>query len=133
MPGTPGNPGKAKTKCVSKSALIAHLENGSYCGPCQEANLPEAVGRASSAPGTGMGLQIYPNPANGQLHLRFDTETSSVRRILLTGLDGRIVREQAAGAGVLSAVVDVEGLPTGLYILRVQDGEGSRWWKVVKN
>ncbi|MCB0613353.1 MAG: T9SS type A sorting domain-containing protein, partial [Phaeodactylibacter sp.] len=76
---------------------------------------------------------IYPNPANGQLHLRFDTETSSVRRILLTGLDGRIVREQAAGAGVLSAVVDVEGLPTGLYILRVQDGEGSRWWKVVKN
>ncbi|MCB0585741.1 MAG: T9SS type A sorting domain-containing protein [Phaeodactylibacter sp.] len=131
----PGNPENAKTKCIDKGSLINHLYNGSYCGPCEGSVAPGAANRPFNSQadiaGTEKSLQVYPNPASGHLYLRFDTEASSVRYILLTALDGRTVREQVAGAGELSSVIDVEGLPAGLYILRARNGEGSQWLKVV--
>lgn len=53
------------------------------------------------------------------------------RRLRLATPDGRILRQQVAGAGETSAEFNTEGLPAGLYLLQIQDGEASRWVKVV--
>lgn len=123
----PGNPANARTKCVSKNALITQLKNGSYCGPCVEAAAPEMPESASGS----QGLKVYPNPARDRLYLSFDTETVASRRIRLLTLNGRTLREQVVAAGELSAEFSLEDLSAGLYILHIQDGTESRRVKVV--
>ncbi|MCB0549768.1 MAG: T9SS type A sorting domain-containing protein [Phaeodactylibacter sp.] len=125
----PGNPASAKTKCIDKVSLADRLENGSYCGPCQEATAPGTVARPLDNLSNNSGLAVYPNPATGRLYLTFDAETS--RRIRLISMNGRTLREQAVGAGEQHAEINLEGLPPGLYLLQVQDEQGGHWLKAV--
>ena len=126
----PGNPANARTKCISKASLFAHLDNGSYCGPCLEANTPDAMARPFSTRPDNNSLRVFPNPVKGSLYLAFGEEADSPRHLRLFNLNGRILREQVVGAGRASVEFNLDGLPTGIYMLQVQDEEGSQWVKV---
>jgi minor extracellular serine protease Vpr len=72
-------------------------------------------------------LKVYPNPAKNQVILNVAGDTWSVS---LFSLDGKVVREY----GVLrTQELDLTGLPSGIYLVRAQNGRQVLVSKVMKN
>jgi hypothetical protein len=69
-------------------------------------------------------LKIYPNPASANLHVESDSPVS----IDLMDLDGHIVKQNAS-----STVFDigVGAFPRGMYFLRISDGAGYIFQKII--
>ena len=80
-------------------------------------------GLGLSAAGAGPGISVWPNPTSGALHV----ETTAAGPLYLTLLDavGRPVRTLAVADARRATVLDVRGLPAGLYLLRGQPAAGS--------
>ncbi|MBK9148035.1 MAG: DUF11 domain-containing protein [Flavobacteriales bacterium] len=66
-------------------------------------------------------LQVYPVPARTQLNVH---STTLLTRLSILTLDGRMVREEPIQGH--RALVDLQGLPSGAYLLRVTDTEGNQ-------
>lgn len=78
-------------------------------------------------------LRVFPNPAAGAVQLQADLPRATRLRYDLFDLNGR--RLLAADLGrlpVLDERIDLTGLPTGTYLLRVQTDDGARTIRVVK-
>ncbi len=79
---------------------------------------------------------IWPNPTSGALHVEVPRETTGTLTLTLLDALGRAVRTEAvavAAPGRTRAVLDVRGLPAGLYLLRGEGaGEGFARRVVVK-
>ena len=78
-------------------------------------------------------LKVYPNPAGDLLHIEL-AGGACIASATLYDLQGRTVRTRfIAPASSQTATVDVRGIPAGVYMLRVTDGEGKEYErKVVK-
>lgn len=79
-----------------------------------------------------LGLRIQPNPASDALHLTIGEAAQGPVQITLTGADGRVVLQQNTNnlfAGQ-TIVLDVQQLPAGVYVVRVESGKGSSVAKV---
>ena len=62
-------------------------------------------------------LRVYPNPAQGQLHMRLpDGESAEVS---LHDAVGRVVQQQLLPH---SGPIDVSSLPKGIYLVKVSQG-----------
>lgn len=71
-------------------------------------------------------LAVYPQPANGQLHLRFDAAQPGSYAVELTDMTGRTVAQQAAQvfpAGSNKVTMDVSHLNGGIYFLQLKQGQ----------
>ncbi|RZK62652.1 MAG: T9SS type A sorting domain-containing protein [Hymenobacter sp.] len=64
-------------------------------------------------------LHLYPNPAHGQATVQLPTDASSL--LLLDAL-GRPMRQQPITAGTKEVILNLEGLPVGVYLVRVLGG-----------
>lgn len=78
----------------------------------------------TSAPSSGITLTVYPNPAaDGALHLSFSLERAQYLSATLTTVDGRISRtlftNRSFAAGDNRETVRIDGLPGGVYLLRI--------------
>jgi len=76
----------------------------------------------------------YPNPFNGQTTIRFGLDKSSRTTIRIYGLSGRLVDAMDLGrieAGEHSVVWNADGLPGGVYLIRLESGGESRTVKAV--
>ncbi|MGB0838519.1 MAG: T9SS type A sorting domain-containing protein [Chitinophagales bacterium] len=82
---------------------------------------------------TWTNTQLHPNPVQNQLNLQFTSLTPATMQWSLTNLSGRVVNSQSFGAmsGDNQLVIDMEMLPSGLYLLRLLDME-SGTYEVVK-
>lgn len=68
---------------------------------------------------------LAPNPATAQVHLSWPEATAAPRSVqILDGL-GRQVRQQVLPAHTTSAVLDVQSLPPGLYLVRCGAATGQ--------
>lgn len=70
-------------------------------------------------------VSVYPNPANEMLYTKTDVEVQSYEISSLLGqtlLSGKVTRN-----------VDVSGLATGAYFIKIHAVEGSKLMKFVKN
>lgn len=81
-----------------------------------------------------LAIRLYPNPTNGTLYL--DAQYSSphlLRYDVLTPL-GRVVRQFSAviPESVHRHMIDLAGLPAGMYIVRIADKTGYRAYSIVK-
>jgi len=78
-------------------------------------------------------LNFYPNPSNGQFKLNFNLENQGNTEISIFDLNGReVYREQLNDfAGSYSKDVNLQGQPSGLYILKISQGEKVMSKKVV--
>lgn len=113
---------------VAKGIASTSELNGSPAGDQEyflflEANSIGIGERALSS----IGLEVFPNPASDEAVLVFTAEGG----VTLTVLDaaGRTVMDQAlprSGAGLFREVLDVRGLPTGLYTAVVNGSKGER-------
>ncbi len=82
----------------------------------------------------GLRCQVAPNPARGNVQIALSLDASGQALINLTDITGRVVRsllavDLAAGESKLS--LPAEGLPGGIYILRVVAGDAVMAMKVV--
>lgn len=83
--------------------------------------------------GSQIGFRAYPNPANDYLNLDFKLEKSQDVQLAMLNLAGQVVRTQTieASAGQQTHRVDVSGMNTGVYLLKVTLGGRSLTHKVV--
>ncbi len=72
------------------------------------------------------GLEVYPNPTRGLLHLALDKNDPALVQIY--SLEGRLLKEQV----VEDQSIDLSDLPNGLYILRAVQDHIHMVQKVVK-
>ena len=73
---------------------------------------------------------VFPNPNNGQFYVSVATESQRVQGVLYD-LAGRMVYSAALQPGVNT--LDIQNLPSGYYILRLNDGTEFVTKKIVKN
>jgi uncharacterized delta-60 repeat protein len=71
----------------------------------------------------GLRAAVWPVPARSLLHVQPDARARALRLELLDGL-GRVVRAQPVVPGT-EQVLDVAGLPAGIYLLRVHYAAGT--------
>jgi len=63
---------------------------------------------------------LYPNPAAGFLNIMYESDMPGT--LILIGLQGQIVKEETLLSGLHS--FDITGLPSGVYIAKIQSAEG---------
>ena len=84
------------------------------------------VNRMDIAEPTVADVRVYPNPTSGRLTI--ENVPASAREMTLYNMQGCAVLRQAVAAGQSAAVLSLQGLPRGIYMLRI----GQHVVKVVK-
>ncbi|MEL6844362.1 MAG: serine hydrolase [Bacteroidota bacterium] len=71
-------------------------------------------------------LQIFPNPAKDRLTIQWTERSPKEGYLSLLDLQGKIVREQVAGAGSGQVELSLDNVPDGIYVVEVRRG-GEVW------
>lgn len=80
-------------------------------------------------------ISVYPNPASDLITVALQGFAGMELDISLLNIDGRVMRQQTTSAGGLDKFtreISLDGLPAGLYLLRVTNGKAVRSSTVVK-
>ena len=85
--------------------------------------------RAASIKGSELGLQVYPNPVRGELFGSLNIESGLEAELQLHDLHGRIVKEQLASGNEF--IMNLEGLPAGVYVLKARHLAGEEIVRLV--
>lgn len=83
-----------------------------------------------------LGIQAYPNPTMKMLHISFDVkEAKEVRYTIYNQKGAKVdtgkITERNTG-GTLNQKLDVQGLPTGMYTILLNDGKNSYTLRFIK-
>jgi PKD repeat protein len=83
------------------------------------------------------GFNIYPNPTTDILNIEYTLAEAAEVNISIHDVQGRLVfllesTEQDAGNQKMILNLDNYGLTTGIYLLRIETGEKTQWFKVMK-
>lgn len=79
------------------------------------------------------GFQVYPNPANGEnVQLVIDAHAPDAL-VSILGMDGRLVRQQrlAGMAGLVTRTLELQGVPAGSYLLRLDSAGNTITQKLI--
>ncbi len=77
-------------------------------------------------------LNIYPNPAFDKLHVEFFVQSGSAATVSLLNTFGQYVYKQSIVApGLQHTVLDIKGLTTGIYIIKVEHDGTTLFRKVM--
>jgi len=141
-----GNPLESIVSCQD-TAPSGYVTNGDDCDDTNPNINPNAVevidgvdndcngliDDVSSVSGLAMQVKTYPNPVREQLTILLGHDVGPAE-VQVVNAEGRVVVTRvlnfSAGSGMLSFV----GLPTGVYLLRIADASGKKYWvqRVVK-
>jgi hypothetical protein len=69
-------------------------------------------------------LNVYPNPAQNEIRVTFNSTAGSEAIIYITDLSGRTITSETvqAGSNGINAKLNISGLAAGLYIIQLQQG-----------
>ena len=67
---------------------------------------------------------VYPNPATDLVVINSKRDNAGISEIILTDLTGKKVK-QFKSSGHLPQRLNISGLPEGMYIINLKDGEGN--------
>jgi len=78
------------------------------------------------------GIQMFPNPANDVLTVKFSANESNDIRVNVIGMDGKMVYSQSVNAfsGQFTSRINLEGVANGLYSVQVISDNASFTQKV---
>ncbi|MBP1668969.1 MAG: hypothetical protein H6Q21_1335 [Bacteroidetes bacterium] len=93
--------------------------------PLNDLGLPEYSGIDEVQ---NQNLLIYPNPSNGMLYVDCSFFQSKTQ-IELMDISGRVVKKIENAAGTVA--IDITGMPSSIYLVRVSDGSSSVLRKIV--
>ncbi|MEL6134954.1 MAG: T9SS type A sorting domain-containing protein, partial [Bacteroidota bacterium] len=89
------------------------------------------LGTSHAAPKTASSpVRVLGHPVKDQLRIEWASETSGVTQIRIITLDGKTVRTHATTEN--EARIEMIGLPSGNYILQVQQGIFATAQQIVK-
>ncbi len=74
----------------------------------------------------GVGASVYPNPAEGQVAIRLDQEVSQFS-VSIIGLDGKQVARLDFPQGGSQFVMPLNGFASGIYLLKLDDGDRTQF------
>jgi len=83
-------------------------------------------------PATNSVMLLYPNPADAEITLQFSRSTAQDLRYRLADQSGKEVLTGRITRGEGQSTIDVNQVPSGLYILQIFDQEGSSQWQPKK-
>ena len=88
---------------------------------------------ATATPEWQEGLRIYPNPNKGTFTIEFNSQLNQDLELSLFSPEGKLLRQEMRGVhvGKESQVFANEGLPEGIYLLRVRENAQSKFLRVV--
>ena len=95
---------------------------------------PDSVLDTDQPDVNALGMEVRPNPATDVVTLTFGEAAPGPVQVLLFSADGRLVSQQNTEniqAGQMFTL-DVQQLPAGMYVLRVESSKGSSVTKVTK-
>ncbi|TNE57323.1 MAG: DUF11 domain-containing protein [Bacteroidetes bacterium] len=118
-------------------ACVTSAEGDQACDSAPERGViidPDSVVDTDEPVNNALGLQVQPNPVRDVLSLSFGEDASGPVRILLIGADGRLVAEHNTTNVHAGQVfpLNVQHLPAGMYVVRVENSKGSSVVKVAK-
>ncbi|MEZ4932523.1 MAG: T9SS type A sorting domain-containing protein [Saprospiraceae bacterium] len=70
-------------------------------------------------------IQVSPNPANSYLHVRMP-QRHKVQELVMADVTGRMVYRFPTAPGALNEVMDITGVPPGMYFLLGGRRKGQR-------
>ncbi len=76
-------------------------------------------------------IQVYPNPANDEVHIELPVPVVNATPIRLMDAQGRMVFEGRFGSGEYRKTIDTSSFAGGMYILQIQSNETKVWRKVL--
>lgn len=82
---------------------------------------------------TGWITDVYPNPTDNRLYVKFNYEGNESLTFSLYDMKGTIVTQKAISASEKSAEFDLKNLSAGKYFLRLSDGTRFDGKVIVKN
>lgn len=85
--------------------------------------------RTARIDGGKLGIQVFPNPANGAVSGILNVASGIETNLRLFDLNGRIVKEQLVAGNQFQ--MDLAGLPVGVYILKARDDRREEIIKLV--
>ena len=83
-----------------------------------------------------LNIVLSPNPANNFVNIDYTLTTNGIIQIDLLDVNGRIIVQFNDGKkslGTYSKQIDVRGLSTGMYIIRLQVNNSQVYGKIIKN
>ncbi|MEO8067255.1 MAG: T9SS type A sorting domain-containing protein [Flavobacteriales bacterium] len=105
------------------------------CGSFQYGNFDDFTlnvsGSSSVAEPVAGAVVARPNPTTGALILE-PGAAAPVVRIVVRGMDGRVVLQQPVGANGGQVEIDMSALPNGAYMLECSSGSSTRVIRVLK-
>lgn len=113
-------------KCVR--ICIAENKGGADGKPGKEANTTSGVGKAATLDIN----RIYPNPADKEINIDFNSGTEQEVRIQLFDMSGKVVAEKSMKAdGQKHFSIATGKVPAGVYMLSISNGREIMREKVV--
>ena len=92
--------------------LACFVQDDSYCLLASNENLEERL----------LKIEVFPNPANEQLQIKYDSNSDSPQKISITDLSSRVLKTFSGSQQ--SQNIDVKDLPSGLYFISFQFTSG---------
>lgn len=80
----------------------------------------------------GQRLMIDPNPTQGPVFVRLQNQASADWVAAVYDLNGILVQKQIIARGETTAMLDLSAYPSGVYVLRLQNGEAVVTQQIVK-
>ena len=76
------------------------------------------------------GLQVFPNPSEGQVQLQWEVATGAVRCEVIDASGRALFQREAAGPNLLGTL-DFSTLPKGVHILKLTQGGRTATARIV--
>lgn len=124
-------------KAIKQSATLYANPNDSLGWGIPNFCLASTILSSPDLKPAGVLSKVYPNPFQSAFTVEFYSSTKQTIVVKLCNVLGQTVHRQSVSAGAdgntLITVGGLDNLPTGLYILTINDAEGNRYSaKVVK-
>ena len=118
-----------RRKCVRPKSIARHLRHGDYVGPCNDANCHVALSVENSDhfDTPDVAFRLYPNPAIDMVQIEVDQLKDMESRVFIQNQLGEIVHQRKldSRSGKIREMIDISGFSTGIYYIRIMDGEDS--------
>lgn len=116
------------------SRMIKITQAGTYTATVTDSmgctasySIKVSIKTALTEVGEGMHCNVYPNPANDQLHLELKTTKASIIQLQLLDMQGHIILTDIMTSETTTAVqrnYSITGIPAGLYCFRISSASG---------